>query len=843
MIDPAGTVLARIEPTSGFDPETPLWAILEGRINGCTILAPRKILEDAGGFHRGLPTTQDYELWFRLARRRRLVAVPGALVSHRVHPGHGSRTPRHAEEAGLLWGEMLRSLTQEEIRRHAPSETAFIARAAEFLGRTGYSAARAGISRMMKARLRAVPLTLLWAGTGSRGPALALGALTDVGLDTVQCLIADMCVDATASLSLREAAPPGALLVRLRSDADLTDIFRALRAFGMGRVVMLADAGTRIDQGSIRNGLEMIEAGRADVWLSGDPPTPASDHRDCLPAAFRGALLARDAVEAALERCDALGCGDAAVVVGLVSRLAHPPSVSHVALAPPQVSAPASVAVSAPASVAVSVPASVAVSMQQTLPVASPQSDIAISNLHGSIISRARRLYRAVPGLRRLLGPLIGWVFRVLGFLDTPPKPDTDVPMAGAESETQHGPDGGPESQDEQQQQPVSPALVPSASVLIPPPSPTRLLLLNVPGDEALHYAEALSLHLRRHDQQPIVARIEHDRRLCIFDTTPTSEALVFTLPDGLLSAVAHLRSEGVVRVDVLHALGLEARVSALLEELAIPYDVTLLDYQMDAAESELRGPIAHIVGSGAAGETDNVPLPQRPALPSLVRGAARRLACSRDFASRLEQMMPGIGAKPVLPPEPDKPHAFRVTPPAAIASDEPLRVLLLGGLRPDRGRDVVLAAAAEAAQGDLPLQFHVLGAGPPVRPEDQRRAPLSLYGPFARADLGSLIAVIRPHLAWFPGEHPEAFDFSLSAAMLMGLPILARAVGAYPERLAGREFTWLMTAPQNGPASRWIAKLLALREAALRAPAESPEPVHLPQLDTHFYSKAYLTL
>jgi hypothetical protein len=265
LIDPAGTVLARIEPTSGFDPDTPLWAILEGRINGCTILAPRKILEDAGGFHRGLPTTQDYELWFRLARRHRLVAVPGALVSHRVHPGHGSRTPRHAEEAGLLWGEMLRSLTQEEIRRHAPSETAFIARAAEFLGRTGYSAARAGISRMMKARLRAVPLTLLWAGTGSRGPALALGALTDVGLDTVQCLIADMCVDATASLSLREAAPPGALLVRLRSDADLTDIFRALRAFGMGRVVMLADAGTRIDQGSIRNGLEMIEAGRADV--------------------------------------------------------------------------------------------------------------------------------------------------------------------------------------------------------------------------------------------------------------------------------------------------------------------------------------------------------------------------------------------------------------------------------------------------------------------------------------------------------------------------------------------------------------------------------------------------
>ena len=135
------------------------------------------------------------------------MAVPGALVSPPFSSlARAPVPPGHAEEAGLLWGEMLRSLTQEEICRHAPSETAFIARAAEFLGRTGYFAARAGISRMMKARLRAVPLTLLWAGTGSRGPALALGALTEVGLDSVQCLIADLCVDATASLS--SARPP-----------------------------------------------------------------------------------------------------------------------------------------------------------------------------------------------------------------------------------------------------------------------------------------------------------------------------------------------------------------------------------------------------------------------------------------------------------------------------------------------------------------------------------------------------------------------------------------------------------------------------------------------------------
>lgn len=36
-------------------------------INGCTLLIPKKVLIDSGGFDPNLPATQDYDLWYRLS--------------------------------------------------------------------------------------------------------------------------------------------------------------------------------------------------------------------------------------------------------------------------------------------------------------------------------------------------------------------------------------------------------------------------------------------------------------------------------------------------------------------------------------------------------------------------------------------------------------------------------------------------------------------------------------------------------------------------------------------------------------------------------------------------------
>ncbi|KQQ14149.1 hypothetical protein ASF53_09980 [Methylobacterium sp. Leaf123] len=184
-----GTVLAEIETGSGYRSDQPLWAILEGRINGCTILLDRALLERHGSFDIGLPTTQDYELWWRLALHYPFIYVPGALVRHRVHEGQGSRGRRHIEEANLLWMEMLEQVPEEQARAHSGSEMAFLLRARDFLQITGYDSAKQGADALIRRRAATISVGVV---LGSRSPheaALAKVELTSSGLDLAFLLV------------------------------------------------------------------------------------------------------------------------------------------------------------------------------------------------------------------------------------------------------------------------------------------------------------------------------------------------------------------------------------------------------------------------------------------------------------------------------------------------------------------------------------------------------------------------------------------------------------------------------------------------------------------------------
>jgi hypothetical protein len=55
--------------------------------------------------------------------------------------------------------------------------------------------------------------------------------------------------------------------------------------------------------------------------------------------------------------------------------------------------------------------------------------------------------------------------------------------------------------------------------------------------------------------------------------------------------------------------------------------------------------------------------------------------------------------------------------------------------------------------------------------------------------------------VVWFPGSCPETYSYTLSACMTLGLPVVAPAVGAFSERLAGRQWSWLI-APDQEPAA-----------------------------------------
>ena len=64
-----------------------------------------------------------------------------------------------------------------------------------------------------------------------------------------------------------------------------------------------------------------------------------------------------------------------------------------------------------------------------------------------------------------------------------------------------------------------------------------------------------------------------------------------------------------------------------------------------------------------------------------------------------------------------------------------------------------------------------------------------------------------------FPAQVPETYAYTLSVALASGLPIVASALGAFPERLAGHPRS--ATVPWNAPAAEWNAALLAAAGAA----------------------------
>jgi glycosyltransferase involved in cell wall biosynthesis len=66
------------------------WITVENTLHGCTLLIPKTAFVETGGFNEKLRTTQDFDLWFRMARTYRFVHLPERLVKGRSHPEQGS---------------------------------------------------------------------------------------------------------------------------------------------------------------------------------------------------------------------------------------------------------------------------------------------------------------------------------------------------------------------------------------------------------------------------------------------------------------------------------------------------------------------------------------------------------------------------------------------------------------------------------------------------------------------------------------------------------------------------------------------------------------------------------
>jgi glycosyltransferase involved in cell wall biosynthesis len=333
-------------------------------------------------------------------------------------------------------------------------------------------------------------------------------------------------------------------------------------------------------------------------------------------------------------------------------------------------------------------------------------------------------------------------------------------------------------------------------------------------------------------------------RILVELPAAPGAPRLLFDRRSPPASLRDVLRFLGVQRLHVHHWLYGEDCLARLLQDLHLPYDVTLHDYYFLAPQPHLVDATGRFVGDGAL----DSPELRRPYWPELgeqdlgqwrraglaiLNGAQRVVAPSGDLAQRYRRVFPTLAIHVAPHPETPRPEGLPVAP-RACASDEPLRVVLLGHICLHKGRAVLHRCAELARAGGAPVEFHVLG-----KPDAPVAQSVLVHGLYTLEDLPGKLSAIRPHLAWFPAQCPESYSYTLSEAMRAGLPVLASNLGALPERLGGRAWSWLF--PWDAAPEHWLDRLLQTRDRHFVRGEPAPGVGTPPRWDAEFYDQTYL--
>ena len=281
------------------------------------------------------------------------------------------------------------------------------------------------------------------------------------------------------------------------------------------------------------------------------------------------------------------------------------------------------------------------------------------------------------------------------------------------------------------------------------------------------------------------------------------------------------LRAFEVQRVHYHHIVALPERVMDIPRDLGnLPYDFTVHDYYLACPRIHLATLLQEYCGepdaedcnrclrlSPAAAHTDIEAWRAQNSL--LLNHADRVFAPSHDVARRIRRYFPA--ARVIVTPHPDMLTDDMQAPPApkSLAREAPLRIAILGALSPVKGADLLEQCAIDAVQRGLPLEFHLIGDAY-RRLAQNPESRLTIHGAYGEAELPSLLGRAAPHVAWFPARWPETYSYTLSECLREGLPIAAPDLGAFPERIAGRAWTWIC--PWSWNAQQWNDFFVSIR-------------------------------
>ena len=302
------------------------------------------------------------------------------------------------------------------------------------------------------------------------------------------------------------------------------------------------------------------------------------------------------------------------------------------------------------------------------------------------------------------------------------------------------------------------------------------------------------------------------------------------------------LRYCGVTRMHVQHVEGHSLDVDRLRQDLGVPVDFSVHDYAVICPQVTLTDADGRYCGEPDAAGCKAC-LAVRPRWPRLdigawrekygplVRNADRVIAPSRDAAERMRRYFPEARIVVAGHGEP-----ATQTGRAGKTMGE-MVIAVLGVMNLHKGVVRLRACASEAERRGLPLRLVL--AGYEDTKSTGRPKAYSTSGRYRNEQLPELLREMGAHVVWFPAQWPETFSYTLSVCLEMGMPVVAPDIGAFPERLAGRSWSWIV--PWDLDTDRMLEFFLAIRQENFLtgiAPAV-PEGERLSASD--FYPLRYL--
>ena len=299
-----------------------------------------------------------------------------------------------------------------------------------------------------------------------------------------------------------------------------------------------------------------------------------------------------------------------------------------------------------------------------------------------------------------------------------------------------------------------------------------------------------------------------------VLELLGTHEAfkLEFDMDTEFEDLVHLLRAIDTSLVHFHHLLGHNPRVQALPDQLGVPFDFTAHDHYSHCPQISLTNATNRYCGETGVAQCNNC-LQQSPAPGGVdidtwrsnhrrfLQGTRFILAPSQDTAQRMQRFLPSAQVR--LAPHTDMPSKPPEARPPQKAAGSPLKIVIIGALSTIKGADLLEEVAVLAHQSKASVEFHLVGyayRNLKTRP----RSHLTVHGEYTEAELPGMLEWLQPDVVWFPALWPETYSYTLSACLQAGLPVVAPDLGAFPERLAHRAWSWIQ--PWDMPAANWLA-------------------------------------